>query len=235
MDNNTEQINDNMLNENMLNESNISEDLNVTDDIVADDTVLDIDLNDSISSTSSSEQCAICLDTIIKDEECINNCGHKFCKPCMDQYLDLGKIECPLCRQKILYFEHNSEHYRLILKKVNQRQVEPRDPNTLVIDRKKFNVFRFIFMGLFVTNIINMFMGDVYTNQLNYLLRQYQECERNNTDLQNDILNLEGTITELNTYSNSDYGYYFIIDKFRGLQSECYLPVNIINTCFNIF
>ena len=73
-----------------------------------------------ISSTTSSEQCAICLDPIVNEQECINNCGHKFCKPCMDQYLDLGKIECPLCRQPIQYFEYNSEHFRLILKKVNQ-------------------------------------------------------------------------------------------------------------------
>jgi hypothetical protein len=227
------QNNDNLLNEHMLEEP-----------IISDDTVVDIELNDSISSilssTSSSEQCAICLDPIIKDEECINNCGHIFCKPCLDQYLDSGKTECPLCRQPIQYFEHNSEHFRLILKKVNERQIEQggqilRNPNHLVVDRKKYNIYRFILFGLFITNIIDMFMGDVSTNEQNLLLRKYQECERNNTDLQNRVLNLEDDISFIYPQDDNGYSFYFIIDKLRGLQSECYLPTNIINTCFNIF
>ena len=175
------------------------------------------------------DPCAICLDDIDAEDELLNNCGHRFCKSCMDQYLDLGKIECPLCRQKIRYFEYNSERFRLILKNVNQRQVEPPDPNTIVVDRKKYKFFRIIFIGLFVSNIINMFMGDIYTAQQNLLLQQYQDCERNITDLQGDIVNLEETITDIST---SEYAYYFIIDKLRGLQTSCYLPVTLINTCF---
>ena len=43
--------NNNLFNEHML------------DEVISDDTVVDIEINDSISSTTSSEQCAICLDT----------------------------------------------------------------------------------------------------------------------------------------------------------------------------
>lgn len=184
---------------------------------------IDVELDQSI------DPCSICLEEIATDDEWINNCGHSFCKSCMDQYLDLGKIECPLCRQKIRYFEYNSERFRLILKNVNQRHVEPSDPNTVVVDRKKYKFFRIIFIGLFVSNIVNMFMGDVYTAQQNILLKQYQDCERNITDLQSDIVNLEETITDIST---SEYAYYFVIDKLRGLQTNCYLPVTLINTCF---
>ena len=187
---------------------------------------IDVELDQSI------DPCSICLEEIATEAECINNCGHRFCKPCLDQYLDLGKTECPLCRQKIQYFEHNSEHFRLILKKVTQIRAEPPNPNTVVVDRKKINFVRFICIGLLVTNIINMFMGDVYTAQQNILLKQYQDCERNITDLQSDIVNLEETITDIST---SEYAYYFVIDKLRGLQTNCYLPVTLINTCFNIF
>ena len=190
---------------------------------ILDKDEIDVELDHSI------DPCSICLDEIATDDEWINNCGHSFCKSCMDQYLDLGKIECPLCRQKIRYFEYNSERFRLILKNVNQRQVEPHDPNTVVVDRKKYKFFRIIFIGLFVSNIVNMFMGDVYTAQQNLLLKQYQDCERNITDLQGDIVNLEETITDIST---SEYAYYFIIDKLRGLQTSCYLPVTLINTCF---
>ena len=190
---------------------------------ILDKDEIDVELDQSI------DPCSICLDEIATDDEWINNCGHSFCKSCMDQYLDLGKIECPLCRQKIRYFEYNSERFRLILKNVNQRLVEPPDPNTIVVDRKKYKFFRIIFIGLFVSNIVNMFMGDVYTAQQNLLFKQYQDCERNITGLQSDIVNLEETITDIST---SEYAYYFIIDKLRGLQTSCYLPVTLINTCF---
>lgn len=228
------QNNDNLLNEHIL------------DEPMLDDTVVDIELNDSISSTSSSEQCAICLDNIIKEQECINNCSHKFCKPCLDQYLDSGKTECPLCRQPIQYFEHNSEHFRLILKKVSERHTEERhneerqrnrvlQPNHLVVDRRKYLVYRFIFIALFTTNIMDMFMSNIYSVQHNLLLEKYQECEKNNTALTNTILNLEDTIIDVYPNDNTEYSDYFIIDKFRGLQSSCYLPTNLISTCFNVF
>ena len=222
--NNTEQNNDNLLNENILQTT-------LSDNEVID---IDIELNGRISSTSSSEQCAICLDPIEDHEECINNCGHKFCKPCMDQYLDLGKIECPLCRQPIQYFEYNSEHFRLILKKVNETRQNRLNPNELIVDRKKYMIYRFVFIALFTTNIVDMFMSNIYTAQQNLLLEKYNECEKNNTDLNNDIVNLENTIDTINTVDD-DYGYYLIADKIHGLQSECYLPTNLINQCFNIF
>jgi hypothetical protein len=153
----------------------------------------------------------------------------------MDQYLDSGKTECPLCRQKIQYFEHNSENYRLILKNVNQRRVEARNPNTLVIDRKKFYIYKFIFVSLFTINIIDILSSNIYSAQQNLLLEKYQECERNNTDLQNRVFNLEDELRFIYPPDDNDYGFYFITDKLRGLQSDCYLPTNLINTCFNIF
>ena len=225
--------NDNILNEHMLDEPMLDE--HMLDEPISDDTIVDIELNDSISSTTSSEQCAICLDTIVDEQECINNCGHKFCKPCLDNYLDSGKIECPLCRQPIQYFEHNSEHFRLILKKVTDRQREPRvlQPNHLVVDRKKYMIYKFIFIALFTTNIMDMFMHKIYDAQQNLLLEKYQACEKNNTDLQNRIVDLEGVVTDMYPTDDSGYGLYLIIDKLRGSESECYLPTSIISGCFD--
>ena len=222
------QNNDNLLNEHMLDE-------HMLDEPISDDTIVDIDLNDSISSTTSSEQCAICLDTIVDEQECINNCGHKFCKSCLDQYLDSGKTECPLCRQPIQYFEHNSEHFRLILKKVTDRQREPRvlQPNHLVVDRKKYMIYKFIFIALFTTNIMDMFMHKIYDAEQNLLLEKYQDCEKNNTDLQDRIFDLEEVVNDMYPTDDSGYGFYLIIDKLRGSESECYLPTSIISGCFD--
>ena len=208
---------------------------NLLDAPISDDTIVDIDLNDSISSTSS-EQCAICLDSIVHEEECINNCGHKFCKPCLDQYLDSGKTECPLCRQPIKYFEHNSESFRLILKKVNERNNIANQrilhPNQLVIDRRKYHIYRFIFIAFFISNIMDMFMSNIYNVQNNLLLDKYNDCEKNNSALHDRLEELNDNY--LNDDSES-YGFYLIIDKLRGFQTECYLPTNLINRCFNIF
>lgn len=228
--------NDNILNEHMLDEP-------MLDEPISDDTLVDIEINDSISSTSSSEQCAICLDSIVKENQCINNCGHKFCKPCLDQYLDSGKTECPLCRQPIQYFEHNSEHFRLILKVSERQSIQPRqqrqqrqivtNPNHLVVDRKKYMIYKFIFIALFASNIMDMFMHKIYDTQQNLLLEKYQECEKNNTDLQDRIYDLEGVVNGIYPTDDSGYGLYLIIDKLRGSETECYLPTNIISGCFD--
>jgi len=233
--NENNQNNDNLLNENNQNNDNLLNE-HILDEPMSDDTIVDIDLNDTISSTTSSEQCAICLDTIVKENECINNCGHKFCKPCLDIYLDSGKTECPLCRQPIQYFEHNSEHFRLILKKVNERNNIANQrilhQNQLVIDRRKYHIYRFIFIAFFISNIMDMFMSNIYNVQNNLLLDKYNDCEKNNSALHNRLEELNDNY--LNDDSES-YGFYLIIDKLRGFQTECYLPTNLINRCFNVF
>ena len=48
--------------------------------------------------------CSICLNEEIEDlDKCKNNCGHVFCKTCLDNWLNRGNDDCPLCRQKIEY------------------------------------------------------------------------------------------------------------------------------------
>ena len=57
--------------------------------------------------------CSICLEEIVESSACKITCGHYLCKPCIDALLDSGNISCPLCRQKITYFEHNNDKYRV--------------------------------------------------------------------------------------------------------------------------
>ena len=80
---------------------------------------------------------------------------------------------------------------------------------------------------------MDMFMSNIYTTQQNLLLEKYQECEKNNTDLQDRIFDLEEVVNDMYPTDDSGYGFYLIIDKLRGLQSECYLPTNIISGCFD--
>ncbi|KAJ3692595.1 hypothetical protein LUZ60_011690 [Juncus effusus] len=48
--------------------------------------------------------CAVCLGQLKAREEVreLGNCSHLFHKDCIDKWIDLGKISCPLCRASLL-------------------------------------------------------------------------------------------------------------------------------------
>ena len=55
-------------------------------------------------------ECSICFNEEIEEfNKCTNNCGHVFCKCCLDTWLNRGNDDCPLCRQKIEYFEYRKK------------------------------------------------------------------------------------------------------------------------------
>ena len=56
---------------------------------------------DTISSTSSSNNCTICFTEISEDEKITLNCKHYFCNSCIQDWLDKKKYSCPLCRGDI--------------------------------------------------------------------------------------------------------------------------------------
>ena len=57
------------------------------------------------------DECAICLNEIPAIDKCINDCGHSFCKSCIDTWFDRGKNDCPICRHPIIYFNHNHLYF----------------------------------------------------------------------------------------------------------------------------
>ncbi|ONK72814.1 uncharacterized protein A4U43_C04F23510 [Asparagus officinalis] len=48
--------------------------------------------------------CAICLTGFRLKEKVrdLRNCGHLFHKHCIDRWIDMGKVTCPLCRLELL-------------------------------------------------------------------------------------------------------------------------------------
>lgn len=59
--------------------------------------------------------CSICLIDNILDVS-ILDCGHQYCKNCIDEWFNKGKNSCPICRKETLYFKNNDEKFRLIIK-----------------------------------------------------------------------------------------------------------------------
>ena len=49
--------------------------------------------------------CSICLIDNILDVS-ILDCGHQYCKNCIDEWFNKGKNSCPICRKDILYFKY---------------------------------------------------------------------------------------------------------------------------------
>ena len=47
------------------------------------------------------DSCPICLDKIGEKNNCITECGHKFCLKCLSVALQ-GKNTCPMCRNKLV-------------------------------------------------------------------------------------------------------------------------------------
>ena len=62
----------------------------------------------------NGEECSICLEIINPEHKCNTECDHSFCKQCLDNWFDLNKLSCPLCRKNIKYFHHNGAMNRII-------------------------------------------------------------------------------------------------------------------------
>ncbi|KAG8059853.1 hypothetical protein GUJ93_ZPchr0002g23238 [Zizania palustris] len=54
--------------------------------------------------SSSSSSCIVCLERLEAADEVrrLGNCAHAFHRGCIDQWIDLGRVTCPLCRSHLL-------------------------------------------------------------------------------------------------------------------------------------
>ena len=60
-------------------------------------------------------KCSICIENDIEDNTlCSTNCSHQFCKQCLDEWFDQGKITCPMCRSDIKYFDYQGDNTRIV-------------------------------------------------------------------------------------------------------------------------
>ena len=87
-------------------------------------------------------ECTICFNELL-DETCITECNHRFCKECLDKWLDSNKSTCPLCRDNINYFDYKGKTNRIV-RIIQREREEPvrRNINTslMVINKKCLNI-----------------------------------------------------------------------------------------------
>ena len=169
-------------------------------------------------------ECSICLiQDIIENEKCINNCGHCFCKPCLDGWLNTGKYTCPMCIQPIQYFKHNSENYRLI----KPTQINTNTTNIENVRIQFINVKRKYFLMLIVLTIISAFFIQCYFIYTLYeknkqLKRLYNKDTKRYINIikQNNLIDLKNMINVKISFNN-------LFDRVN-----CSIPIYYFNRCF---
>ena len=187
--------------------------------------------------------CTICMkEDLNKDEIYHTNCGHEFCKQCLDDWFKRGNQSCPLCRSEINYYKHNDEKYKLIIHKIendnNDNNDEPENQqqginlnnliahNLIIRNVIKTNV-RLRFYGFSIT-VLFLYILNKYlkiSQDIDYLNYSLKECNINNTYLQNSL-----NSCDLNDNS-IESGYY--VSMFNGeLSRRCFYPINFYNICF---
>jgi|TARA_Y100000389_G_C17308198_1_gene436545 hypothetical protein len=117
----------------------------IIDDELFDDKILDgesydDDLYDELFDKNNLlKECPICFDNLNIENECITNCHHIFCKQCLDNWFDKGKITCPNCRENIKYITNMKKKIRLItVKEKIIREVFLTEINTVSIHKIKY-------------------------------------------------------------------------------------------------
>ena len=77
-------------------------------------------------SSLNDKICSVCLEEIMQEDICHLNCGHEFCRSCLDTLFTMNKIDCPLCRRDIKSFTYRGQMNRIVVIKQGPRQVRRR-------------------------------------------------------------------------------------------------------------
>ena len=157
--------------------------------------------------------CSICLkDTIPISVQCVNNCGHVYCKPCIDSWLDKGKNTCPMCRQEIKYMDHNSDKYRIVLiDKKTENRVTNHDPRYIYIRKDLFKIIRGGFLLMTFTLI----------GQITYIFHRYRS--------HGEIISQYNYCIDY--YKDPDNSH--ILNCIYDDKNNGYIPCPSMETCLN--
>lgn len=189
-------------------------------------------MNEFETTDNSEIECSICLDTIQFSEQCTNNCGHTFCKSCLDSWLDDGKTTCPMCRQTIQYLTYQGETRRLIIQTITPEQTVQtnrrrtnQNPDTITLNRGLYCSFKFVFMVMALCSGIQI----AFIHRLQYQNDNtdylYEQCMNNNSQLHKIIEN-SGYVTL------GDYEKYLIMDRDTSDFYVCNIPRYFVDHCF---
>tara|TARA_B100000902_G_C27108955_1_gene812574 strand:+ start:224 stop:802 length:579 start_codon:yes stop_codon:yes gene_type:complete len=185
-----------------------------------------------IETVSPEIKCSICLGNDIEDDNlCFTNCSHKFCKPCLDEWFNLGKISCPECRNIIHYFNHQNKEYRVIkVNDQNYRNSNHQQQDAILanmVGRMKF--YKYFFFTAILINIYSLLLVEDSENKVELCNDSYESCMENLTQIKDFN-------SELLSDINSEHDTNEILTQIsiirHGAIYGCLMPISYINKCF---
>ena len=184
-------------------------------------------------------ECSVCLkEEIPEDNKCITNCSHNYCKECLDQWFDQGKTSCPICRQQIQYFTHQSSDTRVVCVLNSSATVTRREYQYLMTINLRFKFYILMLTISFFAMVCLYLNSNVLSNSY---LHRLHHCEHNNSLLNQEIkeyTELEETNQfDLNNendknYENDDTSLLVTV-LHNHYYKKCYMPLINYNHCFN--
>lgn len=158
-------------------------------------------------------ECPICFESIDLNNKTILNCDHIFCIECVNKIINnnASNYHCPMCREEIKEYKNNNILIKL-LKKVNITYNINVTDDIVKKVKEKYNKI------IIKNNLAWIFLLlSILYYQYYYINNQLNNCEKNLTNLYNEL------DTKENVYIENSYN----IKKF------CSIPFIYLKSCFN--
>ena len=187
-----------------------------------------------VETVSPEINCTICLSNDLEENNlCITNCSHRFCKKCLDEWFDLGKVSCPMCRDTIQYFNHQGESNRVIKIPSSIRRNNNNQQNTTLANiTGKMKFYKYFFYTAIIINIYSLLLVEDAENRVELCNDNYESCMENLTQIKDFNGEL---LSEINSgdYTNEIPTPLTQISVVRhGAIYGCLMPVSYFNKCF---
>ena len=96
--------------------------------------------------------CTICLISPIPPLNlCTTNCGHRYCKTCLETWQNRMKRDCPICRKDINYYMYNNSQIRPVFRYVHNNN--DNNIQTLIINNSRLRRKLYATTSLSLTSI----------------------------------------------------------------------------------
>ena len=184
--------------------------------------------------------CSICLDNIDKNNFCIINCGHYFCKNCLRKYISQTKkcYECPICRSNFeinnVYVPKNTNNDIIYGSKINKlKEIIDYYNKIIIVTQFKDNILLTDYINKNNTIFYNLFYKNnslKENNKNNFILEKKKSVLFCNYD---DILKFN--FNNINSIIFIDYPTIYNNKNIFTEIKTSYLEKDILNNIISFY
>jgi len=136
---------------------------------------------DLLKTSSPEIKCSICLENDIEDNVlCSTGCSHQFCKRCLDEWFDQGKVSCPMCRAEINYFKYQGENNRIV--RVTSTGNQQSNLQLINILNLKIKSYKLLIYFMLLYNLYTSYYLIDNHNSADFYKENYIDCMENLTN-----------------------------------------------------